>query len=320
METGVKPKVLIIAPNKARVRTLAQSIEGLPIQCHTATEDSIPRELSDYKLLILELGQKLKRPEPLLNQIGKRCHVVLIIPELDLRWIAYYMLDPRINHFLDASSDLSDLKMLVGKLSTGAIFGLDWYLKEQASVQYRRIQSYKGRLAAMENFSSFLAEHKARNYLKRTAERIIEELLMNAMYQAPVDPEGKRIFSDVEPRQRIRRKTPQPVSLRYVYQQNTLCLSVRDRYGSFERNALAQYLLRCTTSEIQLENKKLGAGLGLYLIASTTSKLVVNVLPKSLCEFVCIIEGKQQSKPLKLLSVTTQRPVKSTSRMVVDHG
>lgn len=133
---------------------------------------------------------------------------------------------------------------------------------------------------------------------------------MNAMYQAPVDPAGRRVFEEVEPAERVRERSPQPVSLRYTVRDGSLYVSVRDRFGSLQRDTLAHYLLRCTTEEVQMEQKQLGAGLGLYIVASTASQVMVNILPGELTEIICVLEPRLADPPLRVLSVTTQLPPK----------
>ncbi len=85
-------------------------------------------------------------------------------------------------------------------------------------------------------------------------------------------------------------------------------ISVRDRFGSFRREDFARYMLRCVILDAPIEEKKLGAGLGLYLIAATTTEFVINILPGSVSEFICMLEpGTGPS--LKLLSVSTHVPL-----------
>ena len=132
---------------------------------------------------------------------------------------------------------------------------------------------------------------------------------MNAMYQAPVDAENARIFADVAPKRRINRRTPRPVSLRFSAANSRLFMSVRDRYGSFARSDLVANLHRCVNEHVQIEQKTIGAGLGLYLVTVEASALIVNVLPDEVTEFICILDGigERQERGRELISVTVQR-------------
>jgi hypothetical protein len=43
---------------------------------------------------------------------------------------------------------------------------------------------------------------------------------------------------------------------------------------------------------VQIEEKRLGAGLGLYLITSTVRGLIINILPGMVSEFICVISSR----------------------------
>jgi hypothetical protein len=151
---------------------------------------------------------------------------------------------------------------------------------------------------------------RLRSSIRRVGAQVAEELLMNAMYQAPRDGKGNQVFAEMEPAVRIARPTPRPVSLRYSVSGGALHLSVRDRYGSFHRQDLIRALKRCLNEPIQIEEKKLGAGLGLYLCASSVSRFVVNVVPNLVCEFVCVIEPRSKGASLlREFSITSHRPL-----------
>ena len=301
--------MLVAAPSREGATRLADTLGFLRrgVDCWYLGAP-LPVSFSRYKLLVCEAGTKLKKPDELLSQLREDAHVVVLLPSLDVRWVAYYMSDQRVNHFLCSPCSPEDLRTVAGKLESGAIFGLRWYLDSSVDVQYRQIRSYKQRRVALDEIEAFTRDHRLRGRIRRMAAQVTEELLMNAMYQAPVDRQGRRVFEEVEPHQRIRRRTPLPVSLRFAAQDGALYISVRDRFGSFQRQKLGHYLLRCSTEEVQIEDKALGAGLGLYIVSSTSSRIMINVFPGKLSEFICVLEPRQTDPPLRELSVTTQRP------------
>jgi hypothetical protein len=304
----LKAQILVVAGTKSRADILSRRIRALPISVDVvAATNPSPEHLREYALLVCEPGIRPTLDVSLLiSSLAPTAQVILRHPKLSPAIAARYLQDPRVNHLLQGPASDENLAIVVHKLASGAIFGLDWYLPPQANVEYRRINSYRGRCEAIEELEVRLKEARMRASLSRATVRVVEELLMNAMYQAPVDDEGNKVFADVDPRQRIRKKTPRPVSLRYALHNQRVFLCVRDRFGTFRRDDLARCLLRCTTSEVQIENKKLGAGLGLYLIASTVDHLVVNILPGMVSEFICVLGPKLEPNGLGLLSVCTQ--------------
>jgi len=304
-----RARILVTAASEASARRLGDTLDFLErVVDRWHPGRPLPESFAPYKLLVCEVGADHELPDKLLARLRADAHVVLLLPSLDVRWVAYYMRDGRVNHFLASTAEPEELRTVVEKLDTGAIFGLDWYLPETDDVRYRQIRSYKQRRDALDEIEEYTRELRLRGRIRRCAGQVAEELLMNAMYQAPVDDEGARVFEEEEPQRRIRRRTPRPVSLRFVARDGALFISVRDRYGSFHRDSLAHYLLRCSTEEVQMEDKKLGAGLGLYIVCSTSSRIVVNVFPGKLSEFICVLEPGRADPLLRVLSVTTQRP------------
>jgi hypothetical protein len=292
---------------------LCQHLSFLGREIDKAVGPELPETTPWYTLVVCELGPRLRSPAPVLARLPENAHVVLAIPRLDVRWAAYYMQDPRIGHLMRSPIDPAELRPIVEKLASGAIFGLEAYLPGDLDIQYRRVRSFRERCETLEEIESYARGERLRSSLRRAAGQIAEELLMNAMYQAPVDKQGHRVFAEVDPRQRVRRKTPKPVSVRFAAYNGALYISVRDRFDSFRREDLANCLLRCSTQKVQMEDKKLGAGLGLYLIASTTARLIVNILPGRVSEFIAVLDPLAEGPTLKVLSVTTQRPLLESS-------
>ena len=300
-------KVLVAASSATRAKTLAKALRFLRRGVDTIVGTEQPKSWSSYRLLVAELGPRLGSVKPLLMELPAEAHVVVVPPKMTVESVALHVQDPRVNHLLRKPADLDQLSKVADKLATGAIFGLERYLPEKCDIVYRRLQSYKERCAVVDELSDFVKKKRLRGSIKRAAPQVAEELLMNAMYQAPIDEEGERVFADITPSARLRRRTPRPVSIRWAVHSRALYLAVRDRFGSLARADLVQYLLRCSTQTNQIERKKLGAGIGLYLIASTVSRMLINLLPGGVTEFICTFEPGERAG-LELFSFTAQRP------------
>ncbi len=303
------PQVLVAAASPRRVEELISALA--PLAGRGIVGGVPPRlavDLSAIRLLVYE-GEAL--PEllaPLLEGLPARRHIVLAFPALSLAHVAFFLGDTRVSHLFSAPVSLDDLAAVADKLDTGAIFGLERYLPGHADVCYRKLESYEERCEVLEEIDAAVKKARLRSAIRRVGAQVAEELLMNAMYQAPRDGSGNQVFAEIEPAARIRRPAPRPVSLRYSIAGGALHLSVRDRYGSFHRQDLTRALRRCLSAPIQIEEKKLGAGLGLYLCASSVSRFVVNIMPGVVTEFVCIIEPRAKGEALlREVSVTAHR-------------
>src|ERR1044071_10165069 len=67
---------------------------------------------------------------------------------------------------------------------------------------------------------------------------VCEELLMNALYDAPVDALGRPMFADIDPHDRKDSRSPRPVSIRYAATEHAFAVAVRDRFGRLAKNTI----------------------------------------------------------------------------------
>ncbi len=131
---------------------------------------------------------------------------------------------------------------------------------------------------------------------------------MNALYDAPVDDEGRLLFGDVDPKERLEQLSPRPVSIRYAPigpgAETGFAISVRDRFGRLDKATILRYLDKCLRSGNQIDRKVYGAGLGLYLVANAATQYIVNVAPGMATEVVCTFDRRGVRTGLKVLSVS----------------
>jgi hypothetical protein len=132
---------------------------------------------------------------------------------------------------------------------------------------------------------------------------VCEELLMNALYDAPADEHGTPIFAEVDLKERLDKLSPRPVSIRYAATENGFAVSVRDRFGRLDKATVLRYIDKCLHSSQQIDRKTYGAGLGIYLIANAATQFVLNVAPGMATEVVCTFDRKNARSSLRALSV-----------------
>jgi hypothetical protein len=125
---------------------------------------------------------------------------------------------------------------------------------------------------------------------------------MNALYDAPVDGNGKPVFADVDPHDRKDMRTPRPVSIRYAATERSFAIAVRDRFGRLAKNTVLTYIEKCIHSPDQIDRKTYGAGLGIYLVANAAASYVVNVAHGIATEVVCTFDRGAKT-PLRLVGI-----------------
>ncbi len=93
-----------------------------------------------------------------------------------------------------------------------------------------------------------------RRKYREAIESCIDEMLMNALYDAPVDEEGRPIFSEIPTKTRISLRVEQRVVVQYASDGKTFWLSVRDAFGTLDRGTVTRYLHKCR-SEQQIDHR-----------------------------------------------------------------
>ena len=169
-------------------------------------------------------------------------------------------------------------------------------------MHYARLRDFDGRGRAIDRVLEFAEQAKMRRQVRTAIGAVCEELLMNALYDAPVDDDGKQVFADVDPRQRRDTRSPRPVSIRYAVTDQVFAIAVRDRFGRLAKNTILSYIEKCIHSPDQIDRKAYGAGLGLYLVANAAASYVVNVAYGIATEVVCTFDRGAKS-PLRLVGM-----------------
>ncbi len=230
--------------------------------------------------------------------------LVGVTPPSNLAAFTKLLADPRCNHVL--TSDDAGLQMVavtVQKFVTGDLFGIEKYLPSGTEVHLTRLREYKGRTAAIDEVLAYAEKIGVRRQVRSAIGQVCEELLMNALYDAPVDESGNSIFAEVELKARLERLSPRPVSIRYAATETGFAVSVRDRFGRLDKATVLRYIDKCLHSPQQIDRKVYGAGLGIYLIANAATQFVLNVAPGMATEVVCTFDRKSAKGALKALSV-----------------
>jgi len=238
----------------------------------------------------------------LVGKLRDRSHVTVVTPHATLADLTTYLKDERVNHVVVGDELHQGVLVTAQKLLTGDIFGIEKYLPPGTSVHYARLRDFEGRGKAIDTVLGFAEEAKMRRQVRNAIGQVCEELLMNALYDAPVDAEGRQVFADVDPHDRTRSRSPRPVSIRYAATDEIFAVAVRDRFGRLAKNTILAYIDKCIHSPDQIDRKTYGAGLGLYLVANAAASYIVNVAYGIATEVVCTFDRGAKT-PLRLVGV-----------------
>ncbi len=237
-----------------------------------------------------------------LARTRQKAHVAVVVPHARLTDLTRLLNDRRINHVIVGDELDRGVYVTAQKLLTGDIFGIEKYLPEGTPVHYLRLNDFEGRSRAIDAILDFAQGARIRRTIRTAIGSVCEELLMNALYDAPVDEFGNQVFAEIDPHDRTKTRSPRPVSIRYAATETQFAVAVRDRFGRLAKNTILSYINKCLTSTDQIDRKTYGAGLGLYLVASAAASYIVNVAFGIATEVVCTFD-RTSKVPLRLVGV-----------------
>jgi len=233
----------------------------------------------------------------------RRKVIVLLPVEAKLADMVHLLMHPDVDQVIRRQFDwLHDLGVVLGVLLTGDIFGMEKYLPNGEEVSYIRFHDYKGRQDVLDKVREVAQTAGLRRMRRDHAVQAAEELVMNALYNAPRHEDGSMMFGSIDPHKRVAMESPKPVSLRYAIIQDGLFMSVRDRFGALNKQTVLQYIHKCLTSDQQIDRKTIGAGLGIFLTARRVQSYIINMAPEVATEvIICLRQEKELEAPATML-------------------
>jgi hypothetical protein len=299
-----KRRVLAISSDLDELRRIVSTLERAGAEVDAVrSADAVASDVIPHRYIFCATGtEKLAAVDKLVPKLRDRAHVTVVAREATLPDLTTYLRDDRINHVVVGDELDHGVYTTAKKLLTGDIFGIEKYLPAETPVHYARLRDFEGRGKAIDTVLGFAEEVKMRRQVRTAIGQVCEELLMNALYDAPVDAEGKQVFAEVEPHDRTRSRSPRPVSIRYAASEDSFAIAVRDRFGRLAKNTILGYIDKCIHSPNQIDRKTYGAGLGLYLVANAAASYIVNVAHGIATEVVCTFDRGAKS-PLRLVGM-----------------
>ena len=284
-------RIIALSPDKAFARqlTVALKAAGGTVDAHLALEDLGAGELA-AALVVLHLeGAMEGAAAALVSRMVGDTRVIAILPRSNLAAVVDLMQgSERVAAMMVADDfDVTLLSAMATRVLAGDIFGLEKHIRWGTQIHNFLVGDYQEKSLCISQLAEFAEAMGVRRKYRESIEQCADEMLMNALYDAPVDEQGRPIFSEIPTKTRISLRVEQKVVVQYVCDGKQFVIAVRDAFGTLERSTVLRYLHKCLHSEQQIDRKTGGAGLGLYFITNSSSGVFFNVLPGVATEAVC---------------------------------
>jgi hypothetical protein len=211
--------------------------------------------------------------------------VIVVADTLDDDGLLALLLDAPISHVVEDAAD-PDLGITSRKLLTGDLFGLEKYVATGVTIAERRIHDDTDKRAAMDEIAAFAEIQGARRPVVLRVGSVVDELLMNALHDAPRVARGTAAMAA------LGAAIGDPI-VRWAADGHHLAISVSDDFGALRKVDLLGNLQRARRDRGRPraeDHAGTGAGLGLYLVLANVTSLIVNVDPGRRTEIVCLWE------------------------------
>ncbi len=178
----------------------------------------------------------------------------------------------------DGSIDPHELLVTARKLLGPDIFGIEKYFSWGTRVVRRSVVSSDQKPTVLASARAFAAELGICSRLSNLFVSATDELVTNALFDAPVDAQGRFRYAHSPRTSDVRLEDHEAVTVTYASDGQTLGVSVRDQFGSFTPELLVRFLVQSFRQPRQyVLDKPGGAGIGLHQTFEAVSQLVVNL-------------------------------------------
>jgi hypothetical protein len=186
--------------------------------------------------------------------------------------------------------DEHDLFAAVRRLLGGPEMpGVAPYLLSGAPVHEVQIRSTEDKDVALNQIVGFAESMDLGGEKLRRVELATEELLMNALYDAPLNAGGQPRNAHLDRRLSVALGPSEAVTLRYGCDGQTLALAVQDPFGSLTKPAVTDRLKKVAEGIPKPQPGVAGAGLGLVMTYQVANQLIFSITPGRLTEVTAVL-------------------------------
>jgi hypothetical protein len=230
----------------------------------------------------------------LLDDDARRKRVLLHTATVDRGALAALFGDARLLNLLGRGSTLDplDLETTVRKILHGGIFGAEKYFAPGPSLRTLDLSLTRSadRHAAFQRVTAFAEEAGVGARFLERLEIVTDELITNALYNAPVDEHGRARFAHFSRREDFELAPHEAIVVRVLVDEARVGISVRDPFGSLGTDTVLAYLAKCLRAGAdQIDDKAGGAGLGLFTCFEALSHFVINLARGRATEMIGLI-------------------------------
>jgi len=298
------PHALCITDDPSLRRTLRRSLQAAGSTVEFRSARGTEEHEAPPQILVVDspARQEIQAPE-LVLRAGDHGDVICLGGSLEDDAVVQLLRNFPFDHLItDAGKgdggDEDEIVVTSVKLLTGDIFGLEKYLAWGVKVHEVAVRSYEEKRVGLLTIADHAKDVGARRQVVAKIESVTDELLMNAMYDAPAVSRGETprvpTAADVHTGE-----DSEVALLRYACDGRYFAVSVEDAYGGLEKKAILDHLIRARVERGRPRTGSEttgGAGLGLYFVLSSVTRFIANIDQGRRTEVICLFDLCQSGR------------------------
>jgi anti-sigma regulatory factor (Ser/Thr protein kinase) len=302
----------VVTRHPATIRRVAQALGAVGIGVnHALSTAQVPSPAPNLEIVVLDLDVDAEAdPLALVRQVAELCPGVPIVVTAGVhakkRLLATLAappvrhIVPKLGGWLDLPAeqrsfdgpDEQDLAVALKRPLAASLapVGAEPYRIQGFSTSEVLVTSTDDKDAALDGVLELAAALELSDETKRRIEVATEELVLNAIYDAPRDGAGVPLHAQLDRRTAVRLDAAQQVRVRYGCDGRNFVVSVADRFGALDRGCVVRSLSKLLDPQNTRPAPGVsGAGLGLMLTYGAANQLVIHALPGRFTEVTAVM-------------------------------
>ncbi len=191
-------------------------------------------------------------------------------------------------------------------------FGLGRFFPDDAAHENKKLVNSKERAEAIAEIQKFFDSRGVNSRLVALASDAADELIMNAVFDAPRSPTGEPYRRNFDRADAFPLEGREQIEVHYAWSPGFIGVMVADQFGSLDRDVIIKHLAQDFEKEDYhpVEEDK-GAGLGLYRINRSSTAMLFMTRPGERTEVMIFIGNEKSIRDFRMgfcfLSTLTEK-------------
>jgi hypothetical protein len=285
-------RITAISPDRELAQRLATALAAVGAVDIHATLDARGAGDRSPALWVVQIGDGAGALDALVPRLPGESPVIAVVPRAEVAALVEVMRGSErvVGAVAAAVFDPHQLAAMARRIVADDVLGLDKVMRPGAEIHTRAVAHHADKARCMAQLSERIERLGVPRRYRDPIEQCVDEMVMNALYDAPVDRQGRQLFAGTSVKARVGLRSDHSVVVQYAHDGGRFAVSVRDAFGTLERRTVLAALHKCLHAERPVESRAGGAGLGLYLMLNSSTAVQFCVLPGIATEVICVFD------------------------------